>query len=509
MFTWIDTILDRITMYRVVLYELLVLITLAIVLSFFNLVAYQPFAIIFSTLFITIVCLVTNVLCARIFKAPTNVESVYITALILALIISPPHTPTDSAYFSLALWASIWAMASKYIFAIGKKHLFNPAAFAVALTAITLNQSASWWVGTPVLFPAVLIGGWMIVKKIRRTDLVGSFLIVSTMLIVGNGIVRGVSLLPFITNMFTKTPLIFFATVMLTEPLTSPPTKKLRILYGTIVGFLFAPWIHIGSFYGTPEIALLLGNIYTYVVSPKQKLILTLKQKIAEANQTIDFIFSTPQRMKFQPGQYLEWTLAHANPDARGNRRYFTIASAPTEKDLHLGVKFYPKGSSFKNTLSDMVPGDTIVASQLTGDFVLSKNKNEKLAFIAGGIGVTPFLSIIKDLVLRKETRSIVMLYANKTPADIAYADVFNAAQQKMGIRTVYVLTDPTSVPSDWKGRTGSINAEMIAKEIPDFLERHFYLSGPHGMVVAYDSVLRHMGVPKSQIKKDYFPGFA
>ena len=508
MFKWIDTFLDKITMYRVVLYEVITLIILAIILSLFHLIPYQPLSILFSTLFITLICLVVNVLCAKMYKAPTNVESVYITAIILALIISPPHSPFDLAYFSLAIWASILAMASKYIFAIGNKHIFNPAAFAVALTALALNQSASWWVGTPVMFPFVLIGGFLIVKKIRRFDLVGSFLFASLLLIVGAGVVRGVSIVPFVLKTLTQTPLFFFATVMLTEPLTSPPTKQLRILYGAIVGFLFAPWIHIGTFFSTPELALVAGNIFSYAVSPKQKLILTLKRKVEEANQTIDFIFHSDKRMHFNAGQYLEWTLAHEQPDARGNRRYFTIASSPTEEEIHLGVKFYPNGSSFKNTLSTMEPGDKIIASQLTGDFVLPKQTTQKLAFIAGGIGVTPFRSMIKDMVDKNDPRSVILIYVNKTANDIAYSEVFNEAE-KIGVKTVYVLTDLPSIPKKWIGRSGMLDAKMIQEEIPDYLEREFYLSGPHGMVVAYDSVLRKMGVPANQIKKDFFPGFA
>ncbi len=508
MFKWIDTFLDKITMYRVVLYEVIALILFAIILAFFHFIPYQPLSILFSTLFITVVCLITNVLCAKIYKAPTNVESVYITAIILALIISPPHAPFDTAYFSLAIWASIWAMASKYIFAIGNKHIFNPAAFAVALTALALNQSASWWVGTPMMFPAVLIGGFLIIKKIHRFDLVGSFLAASLLLIIGSGIVRGVSIVPFVLKTLTQTPIFFFASVMLTEPLTSPPTKQLRILYGAVVGFLFAPWIHIGTFFSTPELALIAGNIFSYAVSPKQKLILTLKRKVEEANQTIDFIFRSDRKMNFRAGQYLEWTLAHENSDSRGNRRYFTIASSPTEEEIHLGVKFYPKGSSFKNTLSAMEPGDKIIASQLTGDFVLPKRTDQKIAFIAGGIGVTPFRSMIKDMVDKNEPRDVVMFYVNKTAYDIAYSPIFNEAET-IGIKTVYVLTDLQSIPKEWNGRTGMLDAKMIQEEIPDYREREFYLSGPHGMVVAYDTLLKQMGVPSNQIKKDFFPGFA
>ncbi len=508
MLSWIDGYLNKVTMYRIVLYELLVLLGFSVVYATVGFIHYSALAILFSTLFITLVSLGANVVCARVFKATTNAESAYITALILALIIAPPSSPTDGAYFSLAIWAAIWAMAVKYVLAIRNKHVFNPAAFAVALTALAFGQSANWWVATPSMLPVVLIGGFLVTRKIRRNDLVGSFLAAVLLSIAASAIVQGVAIGPFVLKALVQTPILFFATVMLTEPLTTPPTRTLRFWYGAIVGFLFAPWVHVGSLYSTPELALLVGNAFSYAVSPKQKLLLTLKEKVTTANQTMDFVFSSDRPMPFAPGQYLEWTLGHDHPDSRGNRRYFTIASAPTEEDIRLGVKFYPNGSSFKNALATMSVGDTLVASQLTGDFVLPKDPGEKLAFIAGGIGVTPFRSMIKDLVDRNETRSVVMLYANKTREDIAYADVFQDAKA-VGVRTINVVADPKAVPADWSGRTGQIDEAMIRADVPDFLDRRWYLSGPHGMVVAFDKTLRRMGVRKSKIKKDFFPGFA
>ncbi len=505
----IDDFLNRITMYRLVLYEQIALLVLAAGYATFHLLPYQPVAIIFSALFITLVCWIAEVVCSRIFKSAVNVESAYITALILALIISPPHAPFDAAYFSLATWAGIWAMASKYIFAVRNKHIFNPAAFAVALTSLTINQSASWWVATPVLFPAVLVGGWLIVRKIRRADLVWGFALAAGISIIGYGIMRGLNLPQYALKTLAETPLVFFATVMLTEPLTTPPTRALRYAYGAIVGLLYSPWLHLGNLYSTPELALVAGNLFSYAVSPKEKLTLTMKRKVEEARGITDFVFTADRPMPFRPGQYLEWTLGHEKTDTRGNRRYFTIASSPTENEIHLGVKFYDPCSSFKKTLAALAPGETIAAGQLAGDFTLPKNPGEKLAFIAGGIGITPFRSMIKYLIDTGDRRSVVMLYANKRTDDIAYADTFEEARKKMQLKTVYVVTDPASPPPGRYGRTGAINGQMISEEIPDYKERKFYLSGPHGMVVAYDQTLRRMGVPAAHIKKDYFPGFA
>ena len=169
MLTFVDNFLNKITMYRLVLYYLIGLLVVALLLSLFGILPYNPVGLVYSVFFITLLCWIVNVIFAWIFSMPgdINVESVYITALILALIITPIKI-LDVQYFGFVAWAAVWSQTSKYILAVNRKHIFNPAAFAVALTAITINQSASWWVGTAVMLPFVLIAGFLIVRKIRR-----------------------------------------------------------------------------------------------------------------------------------------------------------------------------------------------------------------------------------------------------------------------------------------------------------------------------------------------------
>ena len=506
----IDDFLNKITMYRLVLYYLIALILGALVLSMFGKLPFTPIALLFSTAFILVVCWLVNTVFARIFEAPTNLESVYITALILALIISPLKSAADTTYFVFIAWAALWAMAGKYIFAIKKKHLFNPAALAVALTAVTINQSASWWVGTAVMAPLVLIGGILVVRKIPRWDLVYSFLLVATVFTVGTDVfIKHIGLYDSAYRFFMDSAVLFFAFVMLTEPLTTPPTQNLQMVYGVLVGLMFSPYAHIGNYYFAPETALLVGNLFVYLTGPKQKLMLKLKQKLAVATGTYDFVFTGASNFNFRPGQYLEWTLAQDSPDSRGSRRYFTMASSPTEKDIRLGVKFYNPASSFKQTMLNMQPGQKIVASQLSGDFILPKDPKEKLIFIAGGIGITPFRSMVKYLIDKNEKRDIVIFYSNKNVRDIAYKNIFDQAETNLGLKVIYVLTDKKSVQNGWIGRVGHIDGNMIRQEVLDYKERTFYLSGPHTMVSAFKKTLKDLGVSRSQIKIDFFPGFA
>lgn len=490
----IDKFLDGITMYRLVLYFLVFLLLVGTA---------NQITILFSAAFLIIVCWAANTIFAKVFKAPTNFESVYITALILVFIITPVRTFKDLPFFFLV---AVLAMASKYILAINKKHLFNPATFAVAFTAITLNYSASWWIGMPWTMPVVAIGGLLIVRKTRRFSLIFSFLATSLVIFLG---FSGLNALSLAQKIIFDTPILFFMFVMLSEPQTMPPTQKLQIIYGSLVGLLFAQPFHIGSFYLTPEIALLSGNVFSYIVSPKEKLFLKLKKKMQIAPDIYDFVFELDKKMTYIPGQYLEWTLAHKNPDSRGNRRYFTCAASPTEGNLRIGAKFYPKPSSFKKALRSLALGSEIVASQLAGEFILPKPPGKKLCFIAGGIGITPFRSIIKFLCDTNQKRDIILLFSNATASDIVYKDIFDLASQKLGIQTVYTITNTADIPPGWAGRVGYIDDKLIREEVPAYQDRIFYISGPHSMVDAFEKTLKGMGLHRNQIKVDFFPGYA
>jgi ferredoxin-NADP reductase len=280
------------------------------------------------------------------------------------------------------------------------------------------------------------------------------------------------------------------------------------LVYGALTGLMFAPQFHLGPIAFTPETALLTGNAFSYLVSPKWKLMLKLKEKKEVGPDTYDFAFEPDRKVTFKPGQYLEWTMPPGHADNRGNRRYFTIASSPTEDLIHLGVKFYPKPSSFKRGLLDLAPGDVITAGSLSGDFTLPEDKTKKLVWIAGGIGVTPFRSMARYLIDKGEKRDVTLFYSCKTAPEFAYNDLFTQAAS-IGLKTVCAVTDDKTAPIDWQGHRGFIDSQAIISNVSDYKERMFYLSGPHTMVKSFESTLAKLGVPRSQIKTDYFPGFA
>jgi len=503
MIGFLDRFLDQTTMYRLVLLYLAALLGAAFILGFFGLVPHDPTALAFSALLITASSWIANRAFAWAFGLPANAESVYITALILALIFDPVAA-TDLQGVGALIFASVWAMASKYMLTAAGKHVFNPAALAAVMTGVLLGTPATWWVaGNLMLLPVVAIGGVLLVRKLRRFDLVMVFfaaVCVTTVITTAPA-----QLAMVLGETLTSSPLLFFAFVMLTEPLTAPTGRGARLLFAAVVGVLFTPSVHVGWFYFTPELALLVGNFLAFVISRDRRWALTLEAVEEVAKDTYDFVFTTPHRLAFRPGQYLEWTLGVPRGDSRGNRRYFTVASAPTEPHVRLGVKFYSRASAFKQQLAAMRLGETIIASQVAGQFTLPANPETKLAFLAGGIGITPFRSMLQYLVDNGEPRPIVMLYGVESEESIAYRDVIDAAREHLRIPTHYAVAQG-SVGGQ---HPGFIDEEMVRERIPDYRERVFYVSGPQTMVKALRRMLVAMGVRRSRIKVDFFPGFA
>jgi ferredoxin-NADP reductase len=501
----IDSFLNTITMYRLVLYGLLFLVIQAALLSAVGILPFNPVFMIFSLLILFVSCYLTNQVWGKLLQVSINVESATITALILFFLFDPF---SNIKGIPVLILAGVISMSSKYLLAIQKKHIFNPAGIAAVILGLTSFGGATWWIGSSVMIPTTAVIGLLIVRKIRRFHLLFSFMAPAIFMILLMGVLAHLKLLDILTQIVTSWPILFFGTIMLTEPLTTPLTMRLRMGYGVLVGILFGAQFHVGPVYSTPEVALVLGNIFSYLVTPKIKQSLRLIRKNKLSPDLYEFIFETEKRLPFTAGQYLEWTLGHAQPDSRGNRRYFTIASSPTESDIRLSIKVFPDSSSYKKKLLMMNAGEKIMVDQLSGDFVLPKDQSQKVVFIAGGIGITPFRSMIQYVIDKKEQRNIVLFFANKNADDIIYQDTFLRAQSAFGMKTVYTLSSDGKIPKNWNRHVGRIDSELIKKEVPDFADRMYYLSGPHAMVTAYADILSSMGIKKEKIMIDFFPGF-
>lgn len=500
LFEPVNKALDLVTTYRLVLYFLVVLLVFAIGISAFGLLPYSPQQIIVSAVTLAAACWVGSYLFSVYLDVPRNMESDFISALILVLILSPADTLGDAGILAAA---GFLAAASKYLLVINRRHLLNPAAAGAFAAALLFNYFPSWWVGTAAFVPLVVAGGLLILRKMERFTMVGVFLAVYTAVLAINFMPGSAGLFSALNISLSSTALLFFAVVMLTEPLTSPYNLKKAVAYAFLVGVLY-------SYTGlrlAPEEALLLGNIFAFMLTRDRRVRLDFVRSKKEADGIYSYVFKPDRQLKFKPGQFLEWTLPAHRSDSRGNRRYLTVASSPTEQDLMVTVRQPDNPSMFKQRLNHFRPGNRLLVSHLSGDFTLPKESSQKLAFIAGGVGVTPFRSMIRYLVDMRHERDIAMLYSANSPDELAFVDLFNRAE-KFGIKTAYTISRPKEPLPSWGGHVGPVRAALIKKLMPDYKDRIFYISGSYGFITAVRGELEKLGVPRAKIKSDYFPGY-
>ncbi len=221
-----------------------------------------------------------------------------------------------------------------------------------------------------------------------------------------------------------------------------------------------------------------------------------------EAANITTYYFKPERPVRHTAGQFTELRLPHENRDKRGEKRWFTISASPTEELLSITTKFAAEnGSSFKQVLKNLQPGTPLNLADPMGDFVLPKDLNIPLVFVAGGIGLTPFRSMVKWLTDTGESRDIKMLYALKNSDEIIFRDLFS----KYGVDQQIIVSTPRD---DWKGLSGKLDSDRILEFIGDAGNSLIYISGPEPLVETFDKDLKSSGINKKQIVTDFFPGY-
>jgi ferredoxin-NADP reductase len=214
------------------------------------------------------------------------------------------------------------------------------------------------------------------------------------------------------------------------------------------------------------------------------------------------FWFRPDQPVDFVAGQFTQVHLPLLKPDVRGTKHWFTISSSPTEELIGLTTKFTAReGSAFKQALQALKPGSELTLADPMGDFVLPKDSSIPLLFVAGGIGVTPYRSMIKWLHDREEKRDIHLLYSVRDARELAFSGLFT----KYGLKVTPVVTEPHS---SWNGDTGLLSAKQISGHIGSDQRTLIYIAGPEPMVETFAKDLRQLGVPQHRLVTDYFPGY-
>ncbi|MFZ1250072.1 MAG: FAD-dependent oxidoreductase [Candidatus Microsaccharimonas sp.] len=492
-----NNILRPISMYKGISFGLTAIWLNAFVLALFGVLSFNPWAMLASLLVFGFSTYIASIICGRLFGVGTHAESSYITGGILALIFNPTLVPA-----MLVVYAFIGLIAgvSKYIIVLSGRHIFNPAAFAAVVIAFTGLASAHWWVASPLLTPIVALVAFVSLYQTKRLTVAGVFLAISVPILViqflAFGVTFGESLL-----LLLSWPLIFIAGIMLTEPLTLPPRKWQMYIVAAVVGVFVAWPVNLGVTEMTPALAIVVGNVIAAVFARRSAVLISLKKRHALTPTSDEFIFETNKPLRYISGQYVEIELPHKKADLRGERRMFSLTSAPGKNEISLGVKFYEPSSSFKKALKALVKDSTLRITNVSGDFVLPKNVETPIVMIAGGIGITPFISQLRWLQKVGQTRDVALIYAVKSVDEIAYKDLL----VQSAIQVVIVApTQPSDMPRNWIYQQGS---RVDFGALTSLIEgRVAYISGPTPFVANAKNAVRNLGL--TRIKTDYFTGY-
>lgn len=225
-------------------------------------------------------------------------------------------------------------------------------------------------------------------------------------------------------------------------------------------------------------------------------------KEVIQRNYNVKSIrLEIPGVMDFKAGQFL---LVKLQDDLR-LKKYLSISSSPTEK-YYLEFTKKLTESDFSKTLDNLRVGDQVTIQYPFGKFVLDESF-PKIAFLSGGIGITPIRSICKYVVDKNLGSDIVLLYANRSVKDVIFKDDFDTLMESYpALRVVHVLSE---TQAGFKCAVGRINREIIKNEIPDYLKRKFYLCGPPAMVEAMRKLLaEELEVPAEMIVRENFQGY-
>ncbi|HYH35984.1 MAG TPA: FAD-dependent oxidoreductase [Candidatus Saccharimonadales bacterium] len=221
-----------------------------------------------------------------------------------------------------------------------------------------------------------------------------------------------------------------------------------------------------------------------------------------EAANIRTFFFRPEKPVYYTAGQYTELTLLHKHPDNRGMKRWFTLSSAPESEFLTIMTKHADEnGSSFKNALWGLKPGAEVDLAEPMGDFVLPKLIQTPLVFVAGGIGLTPFHSMLEWLAATGESRPIKFLYGVRSEDEIIFQQTF----AKVGIQPTIIVSDPSPA---WGGERGRLTADLVLGLEKPSDDTLIYISGPEPMVESLEKDLKKAGVPRNRLVGDFFPNY-
>jgi ferredoxin-NADP reductase len=233
-----------------------------------------------------------------------------------------------------------------------------------------------------------------------------------------------------------------------------------------------------------------------------------LKSHEEVADETMAFHFEKPTGFSFMPGQCIDVTLQNPpETDAEGNGRTFSIASAPYEDFLMVATRL--RDTAFKRVLSTLAPGAEVKIEGPSGSLRLHNDKSRAAVVLAGGIGITPFRSILLNATREKLPVRIFVFYANRRPEDAAFLDELQELERRNpNYKLIACMSEMKKSHRSWHGETGVIDVKMLAKHLNEVGSPIYYVTGPPAMVKATHTVLNGMRVDDDDIRIEEFAGY-
>jgi ferredoxin-NADP reductase len=230
------------------------------------------------------------------------------------------------------------------------------------------------------------------------------------------------------------------------------------------------------------------------------------REEVAEG--TMAFHFEKLPGFEFKPGQTTDLTLLNPpETDAEGNIRTFSIASAPFEDQLMFVTRM--RDAAFKRSLRKLPLGTVVRMEPASGSFTLHKNSAKPAVFLAGGIGITPFSSILRQAAHDRSPHTLYLFYSNHRPEDAPFLQILEDLQKtNPNFRFVPTMTDMPRSKKSWTGETGRIDKAMLSRHLKDLQGPIYYIAGPPAMVSGLRSMLVAAGIDEDDIRTEEFPGY-
>jgi ferredoxin-NADP reductase len=235
---------------------------------------------------------------------------------------------------------------------------------------------------------------------------------------------------------------------------------------------------------------------------------LKLQGRHEVAERTMAFQFEKPSGWTFKAGQSIDMTLINPpETDAEGNTRAFSIASAPHEDMLMVATRL--RDTAFKRVLHSMPLGSEVKVEGPFGNLTLHNNAVRTAVILAGGIGITPFRSMVLRAAKEKLPHRIFLFFSNRRPEDSPFLEELQALErQNPNYRFIGTMTGMEKSHRQWKGETGYLNKEMLSKHLKGAESPIYYIAGPPAMVKGLHTMLNGAGVDDDDIRTEEFAGY-